>query len=232
MRLILCCHKIAGLEVLVYIMKNNLCDELYVFTHEGMVSDYCKENNIRHSTDKIDISNLPFVPDLISSVYYNYIISKEVIDSCRGKIFNAHPSALPKHKGCSSVPWAIIEGDQMTAITFHYISEKIDSGNIILQSVIHIAKDETQLSLYEKCMQKAIDFWPAAFFLVKIGFKGLEQEDEPASYHKRGCPYNGEIDGSWSEQKTERFIRAMYFPPLPAAKYKGEYLLPKIKEDI
>ena len=232
MNLVLCCNKRAGLEVLGYIIEYRLCDELFVYTDEGIVNDYCKENNIKYTTDKIDMSNLPFVPDLISSVYYNYIISREVIDSCGGKIFNAHPSALPKHRGCSSVPWAIIEGDEITALTFHYINEKIDEGNIILQSVIHISKNETQLSLYEKCMQKAIDFWPAAFCLVKFGFKGVEQEAEPASYHKRGCPYNGEIDDSWTEEKTERFIRAMYFPPLPAAKYKGQYLLPNLKEGI
>ena len=50
--------------------------------------------------------------------------------------------------------------------------------------------------------------------------KGYEQNGED-SYYSRGCPHKGELNDSWSKEKKERFIRAMVFPPLPQAKFKG-----------
>ncbi len=63
--------------------------------------------------------------------------------------------------------------------------------------------------------------WPAAFNLVMSGFEGIEQHGDVRKYHKRGCPNGGKINSKWSDEKVERFIRAMFFPPQPEATYKG-----------
>ncbi|HMC01217.1 MAG TPA: hypothetical protein VKN14_09305, partial [Flavobacteriaceae bacterium] len=107
-------------------------------------------------------------------------------------------------------------------ITYHYIDKDIDTGKIILQSSIQIEDDETQKSLYEKCMDRVFAFWPAALQLVNIGFKGAEQLGKTTTYHKRGAPYSRKIDDAWDDSKIERFIRAMHFPPLPGALYHGK----------
>src|SRR5260370_37371243 len=79
---------------------------------------------------------LPFAADIIASVYYRFIVKPHVIASVRGRIFNMHPSLLPRHRGCCSIPWAIIEGDPFTWVTFLYIDEGIDTGKIILQAAV------------------------------------------------------------------------------------------------
>jgi len=33
-------------------------------------------------------------------------------------------------------PWAIIDGDRVTGVTFHYIDKGIDTGKIILQVAV------------------------------------------------------------------------------------------------
>jgi len=234
MNLILCCYNRVGYEILNYTINNCKFSRIAVFTHDngidGRIIDKCKDNNIFCSTENINKVDLPFKPDIISSVYYRYIIKEHVIKACNGKIFNAHPSLLPKHRGCSSVPWAIIEGDQVTGITFHYIDKNIDTGRILLQISIQISKDETQESLYNKCMDKVRDImdkvrdmWPAALSLVQNGFVGICQEGI-SSYHKRGVPYDGKIDPNWNEDKVCRFIRAMYFPPLPGPTLNGKVI--------
>ena len=93
-KVIICGYNLVGCEVLKIIYEKNF--ELFVYTHESphfipdLVS-YCKELNIPHSTDKITIKNLPFKPDIICSIYYRYIIAKDIIDITEGKIFNLHP---------------------------------------------------------------------------------------------------------------------------------------------
>lgn len=227
MNLILCIHHKIGCQVLQHVLDHEEVWDLAVFTHdswehEGNVYNLAKAHDVWVTRESINKTELPFAPDIIASVYYRGIIQPHVIEACEGRIFNAHPSLLPKHRGCSAVPWAIIEGDKLTGITYHYIDAGIDTGNILLQRAVQIEPDETQATLYEKCMAEGAHFWPAALELVKAGFGGAPQTGSDYSYHKRGCPHDGEIGEDWPLGYVERFIRAMLYPPLPAARFRGQ----------
>ncbi len=224
-RLFLCAYRQAGLSVLEHVLSRTDIAEVALFTHDpeggtpalGPVADRA---GIFWTTESVSQAALPFSPDIVASVYYGKIISPKIIDTCDRRIFNVHPSLLPRHRGCSSVPWAIIEGDTRTGVTFHYIDEGIDTGPIIVQSVLEIRSDETQASLFERCMHRASEQWPDAFALVKEDFSGLPQVGE-SCYHRRGAPYGGAIADEWDLGTVERFIRAMTYPPYPYATYNG-----------
>ena len=47
-----------------------------------------------------------------------------------------HPSLLPKHRGPSSINWAIISGATKTGLTIFWPSDGLDEGDIL--SLIHI----------------------------------------------------------------------------------------------
>lgn len=228
MKVILCGYHWAGCKVLEHLCKRDDVSQIFVYTHTPPshipdIRNVGRRFQIPFSVQSINKGKLPFSPDIITCVYYRYILKKEIISACSGKAFNMHPSLLPRHRGCSSIPWAIIEGDTITGVTFHYIDEGIDTGNVVLQAAIEISSTETQASLYQKCMEKGVCFWPAAFELVMSGFTGLPQEGTP-SYHPRGCPFEGMISEEWDNEMAERFIRAMIFPPLPPARYSGKLI--------
>lgn len=225
-KLILCAYNSIGIEVLNHIILREDIEDIALYTHipNDFVPDIrkvAKQHGIWSSTENLSIDKLPFKPDIISSVYYRNIIRPEMINFVKGKIFNIHPSLLPRYRGCSSIPWAIIKGDNITGITYHYIDKGIDTGDVILQAAIPITDLETQKSLYEKCMKKGAEFWPAAFELVKMGLKGVRQDEYGTSYNTRSAPNSGQIDDNWPSDKIERFIRAMIYPPYPPARYKG-----------
>ena len=50
-----------------------------------------------------------------------------------GKIVNIHPSLLPKYKGLNTHQKALKNNDKYSGCTVHYVTDKIDSGKIILQ---------------------------------------------------------------------------------------------------
>ena len=134
MNVILCGYHWTGCKSLTYLLKKKY--NVFVFTHSSdyYVNDlihFCKKNNVPFSLDKITLENIPFKPEVIVSIYYRYIIEKDVINLCNGKIFNLHPSLLPKYKGCSSLTWAMIYGEKKVGYTYHYILPEIDCGNII-----------------------------------------------------------------------------------------------------
>ena len=201
-------------------------EDVYLVTHEPAawmvdIRDTARELGIAWTTQSINSADLPFAPDVISSVWYRNIIRPHIVDSVEGRIFNLHPSLLPRHRGCSSVPWAIIEGDTETGVTAHYIDSGVDTGRILYQERVPIADDETQLSLYDKCLRLAAVMWTDSLRLVGEGSPGVEQTGH-ACHHPRGAPYEGKIDDSWDDGQVERFIRAMTFPPLPYATYRGQ----------
>ena len=160
----------------------------------------------------------PCVPDLIVSVGYLRIIKPETLKVAPA--INCHYSLLPRHRGRSPVPWAIVDGDAMTGVTWHWIDEGIDTGPILLQAACQIEADETQATLFGKLHDLAIETWPAALGLARQRFPGWQQRGT-ANHHKAGPPHGGVIDPVWSVWEVERFIRAMTYPPLPYASCNG-----------
>lgn len=226
-KVILCGYHWTGCKALLELLSREYT--VYVYTHKTDnccpdLEGLCKKMNVPYSLEKISGDNLPFVPDVICSVYYRYIIKPDVIRAADGKIFNLHPALLPAYRGCSSLTWAIINGESQCGYTYHYIDESCDTGRIILQERVDIEPFDTQLSLYNRVMFKSMEKFLDAFDFVDEGEKGVEQKGT-ASYYKRGCPCDGIIDPSWERDKIERFIRAMIYPPYKAASYKGNIVL-------
>lgn len=224
MKIILCGYHWTGCKALEILLEEG--HEVYVYTHktEHCVADLeglCIKKNIGYSLEKIDVSNLPFIPEVICSIYYRWIIKQDVIDTVEGRIFNLHPALLPKYRGCSSLTWAMINGEKECGFTYHYIDAGCDTGNIILQKAIKIEDFDTQLTLYNRVMFESMECFLEALNLVQKGYKG-EKQDGIASQYRRGCPMDGKIDDSMDEEMKERFIRAMCYPPYPSAKYNGQ----------
>lgn len=222
-KVILCGYSWTGCEALRQLLSKGY--EVFVYTHvasqhESDLASYCEELEVNYSFDKITVENLPFIPDIISSIYYKFLISKEVIDSVEGRIFNLHPSLLPAYRGCSSLTWAMINGEKTVGFTYHFIDQGCDTGNIIIQNKITIESFDTQQTLYHRVMVKAMERYSAALNYLEDGLKGVVQEGK-ASFYNRGAPHSGNILIEWSDDYKKRFIRAMINPPYPYACFMG-----------
>jgi methionyl-tRNA formyltransferase len=193
-----------------------------VFTHEGeSMVDAAYRLDCWCTTKSVnDLNAWPSRPIAIVSVGYLVIFKPATIAIMGGRIINGHAALLPYHKGRSSVPWAILNGDRMTGVTYHWVVDGIDAGKILLQGVCSVDYDETALSLFTKINRLLVDFFPAALRLCLIDLAGVEQE-QGGEYHYAGPPHGGMIDPRWDDEYTERFIRAMTYPPKPYAKYSG-----------
>ena len=94
------------------------------------------------------------------------ILSKEFIKKFDGKIINIHPSLLPKYKGLNTHCKAIKNKDKYAGCTVHYVTEKLDSGKIIMQNKIKIIAKDDSTSLSKKVLKQEHKLYPAAIMKI------------------------------------------------------------------
>ena len=168
--------------------------------------------------------------DLVLSIYYRKKIENKIISSARMGAYNLHPSILPMYKGCSSLTWAMINGESEAGFTYHSMTEEFDAGNIILQETFPIFEFDHQKHLYERAMVQASKAFPKFLQLVQDGYNGKPQTDG-GSYYPRGAPYSGELKENWSSREKDLFVRAMIHAPYPPAKLHGSAMFESDLDD-
>tara|TARA_B100000795_G_scaffold256671_1_gene229283 strand:+ start:393 stop:962 length:570 start_codon:yes stop_codon:yes gene_type:complete len=94
------------------------------------------------------------------------ILSKNFIKNFDGKIVNIHPSLLPKYKGLNTHSRAIRNKDKFSGCTVHYVTEKLDSGKIIMQNKVKITAKDDAISLAKKILKQEHKLYPTA--IIKI----------------------------------------------------------------
>ncbi len=97
---------------------------------------------------------------------YMKIISNKFIKKYRGKIINIHPSLLPKFKGLDTFNRMLKVKEKKAGCTVHYVNEKLDSGNKILQKAFPIEKKDDEKILKIKTQKLEYRAFPEA--IIKI----------------------------------------------------------------
>ena len=103
---------------------------------------------------------------LICLAGFMKILSKNFIQGFDGKMINIHPSLLPKYKGLNTHFRAIKNNDKFAGCTVHHVSEKLDSGKIILQKKIRIVAKDNSESLAKKVLKQEHKLYPAAIMKI------------------------------------------------------------------
>ena len=89
----------------------------------------------------------PLGADLLVCFAYGHIFGPKFLALFPLGGINLHPSALPKYRGCTPVPAAIINRDKETAVTIQTLGLKMDEGDILAQTKVELKGTETGQSL-------------------------------------------------------------------------------------
>ncbi|HEU5221577.1 MAG TPA: phosphoribosylglycinamide formyltransferase [Candidatus Nitrosotalea sp.] len=106
---------------------------------------------------------------LICLAGFMRIMSPEFIRHYKGRIMNIHPAILPAFPGLHSQRQALEYGVKYSGCTVHFVDEGVDTGPIILQSVVKIKNDDTEESISKKILKQEHRIYPKA---VKLFAKG------------------------------------------------------------
>jgi len=94
------------------------------------------------------------------------ILSSDFIKNFGNKIINIHPSLLPKYKGLNTHKKVLKNKDKYSGCTVHFVTQKLDSGKIILQKKILVQKNDTEISLKKKILIQEHKLYPQSIISV------------------------------------------------------------------
>ncbi len=140
--------------------------------------NYAKNNKIKfkiiNSKKMINFENKTLIIlkknniKLICLAGFMKVLSDKFIKDFKYKILNIHPSLLPKYKGLNTHKRVLKNKEKFSGCTVHYVTNKLDSGKIILQKKVRIIKNDNEKSLRKKILKIEHLLYPKA---IKLALK-------------------------------------------------------------
>lgn len=155
-------------------------------------------------------------PDAIVVIAFGQIIPKSILDLPKYGCINIHASLLPKLRGAAPIQWAIINGEEETGITTMFMAEGLDTGDMLLKTIVPIEKEETGGSLHDKLSVIGGDLILETLEQLENGTAiRIKQDDKLSNYVGTLNKSLGNIDFSKPAKEIERLIRGLN--PWPSA---------------
>ncbi len=149
---------------------------------------------------------------LIISAGNNYLFPGELIADDNVTIINFHNALLPDLPGRNAPSWAIYEDRKYTGITWHYVTTRIDAGDIIIQRRCEIDNDMRAYELVAKQMKLASEAFRECYESVLsedvMPIRQFITEDRRI-YKSYEVPADGIFELSSSGKDIYRLLRAM-----------------------
>ncbi len=140
-------------------------------------------------------------PQIILSAAYPQIFSKRLLEAAPMGAVNFHPSLLPRFRGAHPHYWCISEGANQGGATAHFMTERIDDGDIIAQQSIDIS-----MLYYQDLYRELIRMSPSLVmkvsnFLQNSESKALPQNERNATLFRNDRDIHHRLDFQQMNQK-------------------------------
>ncbi len=138
------------------VVSNNKNADGLVFAEQNSIETFALdtekiEDNLMFEEKTLQVLKEKNI-DIICLAGFMKILSKNFIESFPKPILNIHPSLLPSFKGLNTHQRALEAGCLIHGATVHQITNKVDEGPILGQTVIEITKNTTAKQLEEKLL--------------------------------------------------------------------------------
>ena len=157
----------------------------------------------------------PLGADLLVCFAYGHIFGPKFLEIFPLGGINLHPSLLPKYRGCTPVPAAILNRDKQTAVTIQTLGLKMDEGDILSQSIVELNGSETGESLLNYSAEEGARL--ICELLSEASKNGKLSAGKPqsgeASYTSIIKKEDGKINWNEAAEIIEAKIRAYYPEP-------------------
>jgi phosphoribosylglycinamide formyltransferase 1 len=101
-------------------------------------------------------------PHLIVLAGFMRVLTEAFVLRFSGKLINIHPSLLPAFPGIDTHQRALEQGVRIHGCTVHFVTPRLDSGPIVVQSAVPVLPDDTEQTLAARVLREEHRVLPQA----------------------------------------------------------------------
>lgn len=155
-------------------------------------------------------------PDLMITVAFGQILSREVLNIPKYGCINVHASLLPKYRGAAPIEMAVVNGEKKTGISTMYTVYELDAGDVLEQDETEILPEETGGELRERLSYLGAKTLKRTLLKLLDGtLKRTPQNEKEATYYPMFKKGYGQIDWEKDSKSIVDFVRGIN--PVPTA---------------
>lgn len=156
-----------------------------------------------------------FSPQLMVTVAFGQILSREILDIPTYGCINVHGSLLPEYRGASPIQQAVLDGKKVTGVTTMMTDVGLDTGDILLARETPICENETSGELSDRLAVLGAQVLTETLRMLSKGeLVRHKQDDSRATRCRTIKKEQGKIDFSRSAEEIHNLVRGMNPWPL------------------
>lgn len=130
-------------------------------------------------------------PDVVFVAGFPRLIPEKIVLIPRIGAFNFHPSMLPNYRGGTPNRWIVLNGEEETGVTVHWVDPTFDTGAIVFQKPIPVCSLDTWGAVELKVLAVLPEMTHQLInMLTQQKIPRIEQDQNLASYHR---PFRGKF---------------------------------------
>jgi methionyl-tRNA formyltransferase len=151
-------------------------------------------------------------PDLLCVATFPYLLPASALAVPRLGTLGVHPSLLPRHRGPAPLFWTYFHDDAEAGVTVFWMDAGEDTGDIVLQEAIPLARGRPGADLYAEVARRGGSLLARAVAAVETGDAARVPQD-PARATREPAPERGvwRIDfDTWGAERVWHFLRGVH----------------------
>lgn len=101
-------------------------------------------------------------PGAVALAGFMRVLSASFVGRYLGRLFNIHPSLLPRHRGLDTHVRALEARDTQHGASVHFVTPELDAGPVVLQSRLAVRQDDSAASLAARVLATEHVIYPRA----------------------------------------------------------------------
>ena len=192
--------------------------------------DFLIKNKIKF-LEKNNLKDISFLKDylkmypgsILLTTFCFFKINDEIIKLFKNKIFNYHLGKIPEQIGASATFWHMMTRQKFTAITFHRITNELDSGEVLYEKKFSMNNNTYSLTDFYKIVRKNEKIGIQKFLNIvfnKKKMKKIKKLNSNKIYMPRlNTKVHGFINWNWKAEDISSFARVFDKPFVGASTF-------------
>ncbi len=158
--------------------------------------------------------------DVLLNIHSLQLLPEDLLVGPKIGSFNLHPGPLPSYGGLGAPSWAIYNGESRHAVTLHWMTAKLDAGDIAYERWFELDDKATGFSVSTQCAKLGLELVSELIRQAAIDPESIPRTPqglgERRLYRRDQIPGDGKIDWRQSARLINRLVRASSYRPFPS----------------